>query len=88
MKYSVDLGNGHSIAKEAIKSNHPLKQKTLEKENGMIKTDRVASSDFKNFSNLRAPHKMFTSKTGILMNNYLKNTEDDLEEFMRKKQDF
>ena len=81
------MGNGHSIAKDAVKPNHPLKQKTFaEKEN--IKTDRVASSDFKNFSNLRAPHKMFTNKAGTLMNNYLKNAEDDLEEFIRKKQDF
>jgi len=86
LKYSIDMGNGHTIMKENNRSNPSYKQKAfVDKENVMIKTDRVASSDFKNVSNLRAPQKMFSNKTGTLLNNYLKNTEDDLEELIRKK---
>lgn len=82
------MGTGQINVKEPSKSNHSHKQNLENKENVIIKTERVSSSDFKNLSNPRAPHKMFATKTGIAMNNYLRNTEDEFEDLIRKKHDF
>ena len=72
-----------------IKSN-TKKSALVEKENLAVKTERVPSSEFKNFNNIKAPQKMFGNKNAILMNNYLKSTarDEDFEDFLKKQRNY
>lgn len=71
---------GNNIEK---KSSGKIKNVHHEKENIKMKTDRVSSSDFKNFNNIKAPLKMFANKNQVLLNNYLRN-EMEYEEYSIK----